>query len=323
LLKLPVVDATLIEWRLVETLRNGYGKIHAKISIGMPVYNGEPYLEEAIQSVLSQTYEDFVLIISDNASIDRTEQICRNYASQDHRVVYTRNRENIGAAKNYNRVFEMSSGPYFRWFNADDVCAPKLLQRCVEVMDARSDVVLCYGKTDIIDFDGRLIKHYDDNLDLQQETAGDRFVNFLKAVGLNNAIYGLMRSAAVGKTMLMGNGSYPAADINFLAEMTLYGKFMEIPEVLFFRRMHSQASSSNLRDTIFERVFWTGKANPKGLSLWRKELTFLKGIYGSPIDVYKKIWLSIYIIHRLAWMGEKRWSEIRKGIRRKCRREEE
>jgi hypothetical protein len=123
--------------------------------------------------------------------------------------------------------------------------------------------------------------------------------------------------------MLMGNGSYPAADINFLAEMTLYGKFMEIPEVLFFRRMHSQASSSNLRDTIFERVFWTGKANPKGLSLWRKELTFLKGIYGSPIDVYKKIWLSIYIIHRLAWMGEKRWSEIRKGIRRKCRREEE
>jgi hypothetical protein len=187
-------------------------------------------------------------------------------------------------------------------------------------MDARSDVVLCYGKTDIIDFDGRLIKHYDDNLDLQQENAGDRFINFLKAVGLNNAIYGLMRSAAVGKTMLMGNGSYPAADINFLAEMTLYGKFMEIPEVLFFRRMHSQASSWNRGDTA-QQVFWRGKEIPQRLPLCRKELAFLEGIWCSPIDVYKKISLSIYIIRRLAWMGEKRWSEIRKGIRRKCRRE--
>ena len=280
----------------------------------MPVYNGEPYLEEAIQSVLSQTYEDFELIISDNASTDRTEQICRNYASQDNRIVYTRNRENLGAAKNYNRVFEISSGPYFRWFNADDVCAPKLLQRCVEVMDARSDVVLCYGKTDIIDFDGILIKHYDDNLDLQQENASDRFINFLKVVGLNNAVYGLMRRGAVGKTMLMGNGNYPAADINFLAEMTLYGKFVEIPETLFFRRMHSQASSWNRGDTA-QQVFWRGKEIPQRLPLCRKELTFLKGIYSSPIDIHEKIRLSMFMTRRIAWMRRELWPEIRREVK--------
>ena len=94
-----------------------------RISVGMPVYNGEAYIEIAIQSVLDQSFGDFELLISDNASTDRTEEICRDFAAQDPRIVYSRNEENIGAAPNYNRLVDVASADYFRWSNADDVLA--------------------------------------------------------------------------------------------------------------------------------------------------------------------------------------------------------
>ena len=83
-----------------------------RISIGMPVFNGEKFIAETLDSLLTQTYSDFELIISDNASTDNTEQICRKYASKDPRINYFRNKSNFGAAKNYNRVFKLSSGEY-------------------------------------------------------------------------------------------------------------------------------------------------------------------------------------------------------------------
>lgn len=286
-----------------------------RISVGMPVYNGEVYLDEAIRSVLDQTYEDFELIISDNASTDRTDQICRDYASQDKRIVYTRNKENVGASKNYNRVFNLASGQYFRWFNADDVCAPTLHQRCIEVLDANRDAVLCYGKTDIIDSEGRLIEHYNDHLDLQQESSIERFVLFFESVGLTNAIYGLMRTAAVAGTMLMGDGSYPAADVNFMAELTLFGKFIEIPEQLFFRRMHNQASSWDRRNDDVQRVFWKGNSKRSTLPNWKKYYAYLRAIQTAPIGILEKFKLRCYILRRMIWTRKELLNEVSQEIR--------
>ncbi len=270
-----------------------------RISVGMPVYNGELYLEEAISSVLRQTYEDFALFISDNASTDRTEQICRDYVSQDKRVFYTRNTENIGAAKNYNRLFQLASGPYFRWFNADDLCALELHEKCAAVLDANPDVVLCYGKTSLIDHNGELIERYDDHLDLQQEKAGERFIRFFDSVGLTNAIYGLMCTSAVAKTALMGDGSYPAADINFMAELTLYGKFVELPELLFHRRMHREASSWDRENDGKQQEFWTGHRAGYILPKWKKNIVDLKAVRAAPIRKREKLQLLRYILWRM------------------------
>ena len=84
-----------------------------RIAIGMPVYNGEKYIESAISSILAQTYTDFDFIISDNASTDRTQEICLTYAARDNRIRYHRNEVNLGAAPNYNRVFQLSSNEFF------------------------------------------------------------------------------------------------------------------------------------------------------------------------------------------------------------------
>src|SRR5207244_10480282 len=106
-----------------------------RVSIGVPVYNGERYIAETLDSLLAQTFEDFELIISDNASHDRTEGICRAYAAKDSRIRYVRNSTNLGAARNYRLAVELSSGEYFRWANCDDLFAPTSLSRCVEVLD--------------------------------------------------------------------------------------------------------------------------------------------------------------------------------------------
>ena len=124
------------------------------VSIGLPVYNGEAHLAEALDSLLAQTFSDFELIISDNASTDRTAEICRAYAARDPRIRYTRQEQNRGAAWNYNRVFALASGRYFKWFSHDDLCSQNYFERCVEILERDPAVVLSYGKTTLVDESG-------------------------------------------------------------------------------------------------------------------------------------------------------------------------
>src|SRR4030066_1478467 len=130
------------------------------ISIGMPVYNGERYVEEAIRSILNQTFTDFEFIISDNASTDKTENICRAYAATDRRIKYIRQNINIGLSKNFNHVVELSKGEYFKWVAHDDKHAETFLESCLEAIEKDSTAVLSYAKTKIIDENGDVIKSY-------------------------------------------------------------------------------------------------------------------------------------------------------------------
>nr|MDJ0569288.1 glycosyltransferase family 2 protein [Pleurocapsa sp. MO_192.B19] len=121
------------------------------VSIGMPVYNGERYLENALNSILAQTFRDFELIISDNGSTDKTEEICRQYANVDRRIRYFRNEQNLGAGWNFDRVAQLATGKYFKWACHDDLCALEFLQRCIEILEQAPNIVLAYPKTLIID----------------------------------------------------------------------------------------------------------------------------------------------------------------------------
>src|SRR5215204_5257287 len=107
-----------------------------RVTIGLAVYNGEKYLHQAIDSVLAQTFTDFELIVSDNASTDATAAIVLQYAAKDARVRYTRNRENVGSARNFNRLVDLATGEYFKWMAVDDLIAPEFLATCVAALDA-------------------------------------------------------------------------------------------------------------------------------------------------------------------------------------------
>ena len=126
-----------------------------KVTIGMPVYNAERFIGETVASIRTQTFEDFELIISDNASTDRTEEVCRALMKEDDRIRYVRNRENMGAAYNYNQTFHLSSGIYFKWACHDDLLLPEFLERCVAELDRDPSVVLAYTDWAPIDEDGK------------------------------------------------------------------------------------------------------------------------------------------------------------------------
>jgi glycosyltransferase involved in cell wall biosynthesis len=121
------------------------------VSVGVPVYNGARYVARTLDSLLAQTLTDFELIITDNASTDATESICRDYAQRDSRIRYHRADTNLGVVRNFNWCVELARGEYFHWHAADDMAAPTLLEKCVAVLDADPSVVLAFARTMLID----------------------------------------------------------------------------------------------------------------------------------------------------------------------------
>lgn len=286
------------------------------ISVGMPVYNGERFVEEAIRSILDQTYSHFELIISDNASTDRTPEICRDLASDDERITYSENSQNIGAAGNYNKLFAMSSGEFFRWANADDLSGPELHARCLAVLRSHPEAVLAYGKNRFIDAEGTETEGKDDNLDLQQDKASERFIRFYQSVGFTNVIYGLMRSSAVAKTALMGDGSFPSADINFMAELTLQGNFIEIPDYLFYRRWHTGASSweTVANDEEVQKEFWNAGSLDFTLPTWKQRLADFRSVRSTVMSLAEKRKLYSFLIRFMYWQKKDLVRELAQSI---------
>jgi glycosyltransferase involved in cell wall biosynthesis len=212
-----------------------------RVSIGLPVYNGEEFIAEALDALLCQSFTDFEIIVCDNASADRTVEISEAFAARDSRIRVYRSEKNLGSAWNFNRAFSLATGEYFKWAAADDVCAPEYLSRCVETLDRNPAAVLAYPKTRIIDERGNVLREYEDGMDLRCSKPSCRFRTAMHAIGECNGIFGLIRADVLRKTSLMGN--YVAADRVLLVELSLYGQFHEIPEHLFLRRQHPGSSS--------------------------------------------------------------------------------
>ena len=213
-----------------------------RVSVGMPVYNGARYVEQALNSLLAQDFTDFELVISDNGSTDRTEEICRRYGSRDARITYHRHGENRGAAWNYNFVFHRSRGEYFKWAAHDDNCAPAFLSRCVATLDkAPPSVVACYPRAMISDEAGRMTRKLDHYPQLQFETPEERLFALVTHVGLLTPVFGLIRSSALQRTRLIG--AYISSDRVLLAELALMGRFVQIPDYLLAQRVHAGMST--------------------------------------------------------------------------------
>jgi len=212
-----------------------------RVSVGLVVYNGENFIQEAINSILNQTYENLELIISDNASEDGTQDICTSFAEKDKRVRYFRNEKNLGASPNYNRAFELSRGEYFKWADHDDLMAASFLEKCVGMLDENPSVCLSYTKALIIDEHGNKVVNYDPEPILSGLPPYKRFEKCIFTPNLFIQLSGLIRSEVIRKAG--GYGSYPAADEILMAKLSLYGQFQELPERLFFVRMHAQQST--------------------------------------------------------------------------------
>jgi glycosyltransferase involved in cell wall biosynthesis len=261
-----------------------------RVSLGMPVYNAERYLEQALDSLLAQTFENFEIVICDNASTDATEEICRRYAEKDDRIRYFRNRTNYGLVDNFNLVFRLSRGEYFKWSSSDDVCAPDYLKRAVEILDDDPSVVLVFSLMGRIDEEGRrqaatvpgqLVSDRDSPGSVYSPDPVARFRKLIRNIWwVDAAFYGLIRADALAQTTL--HPKHPNGDQIVITQLCLKGRFFEIPQELFLSRYHSE-SASGAQKTLRNRVeLVENRPLGRGLSAWWK----MAGKYPQRLRMY-------------------------------------
>lgn len=214
-----------------------------RVTIGLPVYNGADYLREAIDSILAQTFVDFELVISDNASTDSTQRICEEFAARDERIRYVRADTNRGGSWNFHRVVELGRGEYFRWAAHDDTIRPTYLERCVKVLDDDPSVVLCHTSVEIIDAQGSSEGvHQDPPMRRGAVEAHVRFRDVATHGGRNHQIFGVIRREALFR--IPPYGSHANADGVLLARLSLLGRFVKLDDVLQLMRVHEAQAST-------------------------------------------------------------------------------
>lgn len=213
-----------------------------RLSVGLPVYNGQRYLAAALDALLDQSFTDFELIISDNASTDETGEICRRYAAKDPRIRYIRQPRNIGLVPNHNFVLREARGEYFKWAAHDDLYGRDLFARCVAALDEHPDVILSHADMAIIDETGAVVRRFDYTLATGSTDATERFRSLLVTDGADDE-YGVIRTHVLRS--IRPKDSYHHASRPWIAEIALRGRFHQVPELLYFRRDHPGRSDRN------------------------------------------------------------------------------
>jgi glycosyltransferase involved in cell wall biosynthesis len=301
-----------------------------KVSIGMPVYNAEDLIAETLDSILGQTLGDFEVVISDNASADGTEDICREYVKQDARIRYERNATNLGIVANFNRTFHLSRARYFKWQAHDDVLAPEYLERCVTVLDEDPTTVVVGTRVAPIDADGSrvpfdltkgaFVTAYGEHIPRPRATDGlvsprrlTRFAGVLFDVTgpvHSEFVFGLFRSDALRRTPLIED--YIGAEKVLLARLSLMGHFREVPVELFFRRYHPGHVGGSSQGTWKGRIrLATARTHPSErrmilFPLARQVRGYFEAIASADITRMEKMRCAAIVVHKLASVGWKR-----------------
>lgn len=282
------------------------------VSIGLPVYNGERYLKDTLDSILTQTFKDFELIISDNASNDSTELICRDYSAKDSRVRYYRNSKNLGAPNNFNRTVELSSGLYFKWAAYDDLIEPSFLEKAVSILDNDPTVILCHCKILVIDQNSKVIGNCDDRA-LTKIASVKPHERFSDLISIRNpcwSIFGVMRADLLRLTPL--HGDYIGADRNLLAELGLMGKIYEIQEYLFLRRDHPESYTRRFCEKRFAidvknydtQAAWWSKDKFTNFPNWKDLSEFIRSIKRVKLGPKEKMLCYLQLFH---WFFSEGW----------------
>jgi glycosyltransferase involved in cell wall biosynthesis len=280
---------------------------HPLVSVGLPVYNGERYLAQALDAILAQDLDDFEVVVSDNASDDLTRDIALEYSAADARVRYRRNERNLGLTQNFNRVFELSRGKYFKWSAHDDWHPPQTLRSCVEVLEGDPSAVLCQSAVAIIDEDGAVFDHWHPSVDLRSPSASVRFHRLIWSLGEPHGLYGVMRSRALRQTRLMR--SFLGSDRVLLAELAMQGPIWQLPEILHHYRaprLVPRPTRSAPAGPRPSTVLDPANRGRLPLRTWRLIYEHLDLVARARLQPHRKAWLVADIVARYGMRDSRR-----------------
>ncbi len=272
-----------------------------RLSIGIPVFNGGKFLPELLDGLLAQTFDDFEIIICDNASTDLTPQICHDYQRRDSRIRFVPNQRNIGAVANFNRVFELSTAPLFKWAAHDDLHHETYLDTCIRLLNESPDIVLAHTHTAFIDEEGEILPFEHETGSFIDPKVGRRYWADLPNIGDNHIavnrfwqvltralwgthMFGVMRREALQQTSLLPD--FAGSDRAMLAELALLGRFRCAEERLFLRRLHAHGSAALSHKEIKSFLSTDGKRYSRRL---RQTRAYFRAPGGKPIGLISKL----------------------------------
>lgn len=278
-----------------------------RLTIGMPVFNGERFLGRALDSLLAQDFRDFVLLVSDNASTDATADVLAAYASRDERVRLMRQPRNLGASPNWNVVAERATTELFTWAACDDEYEPTFLSRCIALLDADPELVLAYTGTVDIDEDGRRLQEWDEFFRLDDADPAVRFRELVSRDHMCFQLFGVVRTAVLQDTALLG--AFPDADRVTLAELALRGRLGAVPEPLFLHREH-EGRSVNVHRASRDRLAWfdTSNVRSRAFPAWRLGREFAAAATRAPLTSAER---ARVLLQMTAWLGHSRTRLVR------------
>lgn len=278
------------------------------VSIGMPVYNGARFIRESFESLLSEDYEHFELIVCDNASTDGTEAICREYAGRDNRIDYRRSAQNVGAVANFQKAADLACGKYFMWASDHDLWHRSYVSKLLAVLEAEPDVSLAYARTELIDEEGAALELMEDRVDTRGMSPYARYTYLIRHLSRCNMFYGLIRLDALRRTRPLSDAWSP--DRLTLVELNFEGPIAQIPETLFHRRRNRPPETEPERR---ERVLVaadpvTGKRrSQKSTRTLYRELRnqHIKRVWDSRLNAWEKI-RALAVTYRCFWRSAAR-----------------
>lgn len=231
---------------MVRKMDNSYKKV--KVSIGIPVFNGEPFIKQKIENILSQTFQDFELIISDNSSIDMTSTICKNFSEKDNRIKYFRQKENIGAVANFNFILDKAIGNYFLWSAVDDLLSPTFIEKNIRILEKNSNVVCSVSKMNLYGEKSKSLEIENNDSILKRKkkkllkdfgylntfpasgSYENRIKEYMKNLRHNQIIYGIFRTNQIKKSLV--RDSFLWVEGCTILNILKFGELFVVDEVL-------------------------------------------------------------------------------------------
>lgn len=284
-----------------------------RISIGMPAYNAAATIGAAIAALLAQSFGDFELIVSDNASTDATRDVAEDLARRDGRIRYIRHPVNIGANLNYSHAFKCARGEFFKWASSSDWCAPTFLERCLQALLPRADAVLAAPRTRLFEGDPSSFRDYAHDIEILDDTPSQRLSHLMSALHLNNAVNGLIRSAALRGTDLIA--PYIGADVVLMGHLALLGKILRVDEGLYYRRMEVSTSTA-LQDADAKRRHHYPKMSARTLFQASKRYWgWLRSATAAPMSVAER-WRVYRYVARIIFWGRRELLDDLYGVMR-------
>ena len=274
----------------------------ARVAIGMPVLNGANFIRPALDSLLAQTYQDFTILVSDNASTDDTVAIVEEYIGRDPRISLQRHPTNIGAHRNYNSLVTATDGELFKWMAHDDIIAPTFLARCVAELDAEPGASLAFTDSVQIDADGNRGVELSSNQAYDDPSPYRRLRSYVSDRTKIPQVFGVIRRSVLEATPLLG--SYPKSDTVLMYEMAMRGRFARVDEPLFLNREHPDRQG---RLGLRERTTWyhPDRTMPV-LPRWNQLGGFLNAVIRVPMPATDKV----RCIGFVAWWGLHHGAEL-------------